>query len=160
MLAKVFMLAVEKYPPSSKPYTEGLSPDFIALRLTINHEVVGQPPAIFCLELYRNLENFFLDSEVFELTPLRPEQRDYKEPFGIDCMQPEQWLMYIYLPELITRLHKNQIDALVEQYPAILPFFDEVWLKKKGAHPDYEKAVEYLIRIERCLERFYLLKVK
>lgn len=43
--------------------------------------------------LIAELESLNLDS-------LTPEQVNYKEPFGIDKMYAEQWLLFIYLPAI------------------------------------------------------------
>lgn len=50
--------------------------------------------------------------ESLNLEPLSPEQENYQEPFGIDKMYAEQWLLFIYLPAIIADFAWNDYTRI------------------------------------------------
>ncbi|MFC6276223.1 YqcC family protein [Psittacicella hinzii] len=93
----------------------------------------------------KHIQALLKKSTVLSTKPITMAQRHYKEPFGIDCMEPSQWLYHIYTEYAIKALNQEQweIFASIEGFTF---FFSYTW--KELDHPDTEQIIAKLQEFE------------
>ncbi|RIY38852.1 YqcC family protein [Psittacicella gerlachiana] len=96
-------------------------------------------------------KNFLNQSEQFNTSELTIAQRQYKEPFGMDQMTPEQWLNHIYIDYAILALSQQQYEifANIEGFSY---FFEYSW--REQTHQDFTQALNLIREYEQLVITF------
>jgi uncharacterized protein YqcC (DUF446 family) len=77
---------------------------------------------------------------VWQDKPLTPEQMDFKEPFGADLITLEQWLQFIFIPNV------REIVAAKGKFPSGSEVADHAfreWIMW-GSRNDVERLIQLL----------------
>ncbi|RIY32205.1 hypothetical protein CJP74_05410 [Psittacicella melopsittaci] len=96
-------------------------------------------------------KDFLHQSPQFDTQNLTVEQRQYKEPFGIDQMKPEQWLSHIYIDYALLALASEQYDVF-QSIDGFTYFFEYSW--RNQSHPDYVEAISLIREYEQLIKTF------
>ncbi|USD65893.1 YqcC family protein [Vibrio sp. SCSIO 43136] len=79
---------------------------------------------------------------LWQSTPPSPEQLASTQPFGLDTLEPAQWLQWVFVARFRALIEAGQ--PLPTGFE-IAPYFEEVWKEQ----PEYRKVLDVIVNIDR-----------
>lgn len=102
----------------------------------------------YLLDLLQYLEQTLQDLQLWQLTKPSDEALASTDPFAIDTLEFEQWLQWLFIPQMQQLIARDSLPASCD----ITPYLDE-WAKKC---PQNVRALRgCMVAIDRYLQQLH-----